>query len=181
MRRLWLTPALAQQIAQHGLEAYPREACGLIGGNGERGLSVMPVANSSPHPEHTFVMDGPGFVHAMRAMSQRGEDMIGIYHTHPHGDPIPSPVDIREAHYPDTIYVVVGLKNRQARLGAWHIRAGQVDLVELIVGDQPPPPPIKPISRTQVVAMVLGMILAFIFVLGLALALLPPAPPIPTR
>jgi proteasome lid subunit RPN8/RPN11 len=181
MRRLWLSPELAQQIAQHGLEDYPREACGLIGGVGERALSITPVQNISPNPEHAFVMDGAGFTKAVFGMNKRGESLIGIYHTHPYGDHLPSPVDVREAHYPDTAYVVIGLQRRQPRFSAWRIHGGQVEPVELFISEAAPPPAAPPMSRVQVRLTLLAIILGFIFVIVLALSLLPPAPPIPTQ
>jgi proteasome lid subunit RPN8/RPN11 len=181
MRRLWLTPDLAKQIAQHGLEDYPREACGLIGGAGERALSITRVANISPNAEHAFEMDGAGFINAVYALNRRDEALIGIYHTHPHGDHLPSPVDVQEAQYPDTAYVVVGLKNRRPQLSAWNIKHSMVEPVELIISEVEPEPAPRPLSQAEQRLVVIAMILAFIFVIVLALSLLPPAPPIPTR
>jgi len=181
MRRLWLTPELAQLIAQHGLEDYPHEACGLIGGVNEQALSVSRIKNISDKPEHAFLMDGAEFTKTMFEFSKRGEVLIGIYHTHPHGDHLPSRTDVQEAQYPDTAYVVVGLKQRQPRLSAWQIRNGLAEPIDIIVSETEPPPALAPMSRAQVRANIIALVFSFIFLIVLALSLLPPAPPIPTR
>lgn len=181
MRRLWLTPELAKLIAEHGLEDYPHEACGLIGGVGEQARSIARVKNVSEKPEHTFVMDGAEFIKAMFEFNKGGEALIGIYHTHPHGDHLPSQVDMREAQYPDAAYVVVGLKNRQPKLSAWEIRNGLAEPIDIIISETEPTPAPPAMSRAQVRANVIALVFSFIFVIVLALSLLPPAPPIPTR
>jgi proteasome lid subunit RPN8/RPN11 len=52
--------------------------------------------------------------------------IIGVYHSHPAGDPVPSPSDIAEAMYPDWIYVIVGLRSGRARVRGFRIRAKRV-------------------------------------------------------
>jgi proteasome lid subunit RPN8/RPN11 len=59
--------------------------------------------------------------------------IIGVYHSHPLGDPVPSPTDIAEAMYPDWIYVIVGLKGGRARVGAFSLRAARVRVVPIRV------------------------------------------------
>lgn len=47
---------------------------------------------------------------AQRAMRERGEKLIAIYHSHPRDvEPIPSNTDVERAFYPSAIYFIVGL------------------------------------------------------------------------
>jgi proteasome lid subunit RPN8/RPN11 len=39
-------------------------------------------------------------------MEAQGLEMVGIYHSHPHGPDSPSPTDIAEAYYPDAVYLI---------------------------------------------------------------------------
>ena len=46
-----------------------------------------------------------------KAMRQRGQRMIGVYHSHTATAAYPSPVDVQLAISPDISYVLVSLKN----------------------------------------------------------------------
>ncbi len=52
--------------------------------------------------------------------------IIGVYHSHPAGNPVPSRSDIAEAMYPDWTYVIVGLRHGRARVRGFRIRAERV-------------------------------------------------------
>jgi len=178
--RLWLTPAQADSIGRHALDERPQEACGLIAGIGEQAHEIIPMANVADEPQHQFRLDDEQFTKTMFDLERAGLSLIGIYHSHPSGDPIPSQIDIREAAYPDTAYVIVGLRDSGARLAAWDIRILEVNPVELYVGINPPPPQDPPLSRAEKTAIIVAAVVAFIFMLILSLSLLPPAPIIMT-
>jgi proteasome lid subunit RPN8/RPN11 len=63
--------------------------------------------------------------------------ILGVYHSHPSGLAYPSKTDIREAYYPDWIYVVIGLRGRP-RIAAFEIADGTVRPAR-IVSDATPP------------------------------------------
>ena len=61
---------------------------------------------------------------------------LGIFHSHPAGPPGPSPTDIAQAAYPDSIYVVISLQNTPPSVRAFRIVDGQVTEVKLdILGE----------------------------------------------
>lgn len=46
---------------------------------------------------------------AQRLMRERGERLLGIYHSHPdEADPTPSATDVRVAYYTEAVYFIVG-------------------------------------------------------------------------
>ena len=59
---------------------------------------------------------------AFHDMDDRGEELLGIYHSHPASQPYPSPTDRVESHYPDAIYVLVSLRAAEPELRAFRIR-----------------------------------------------------------
>lgn len=180
MEALWLTHEQAETIAAQARAEAPREACGLIAGVDERALEVVPIANAASDPLHHYHMDEAQMTRALLDFERRGLTLIGIYHSHPQGDPIPSSVDIRQATYPDTAYLIVGLKGTEPQLAAWSMRAGHVERVDLHIGfDAPAERPTR-LSRAQIAAIVLSAVLAFVLMLTLSLSLLPPAPVIVT-
>jgi proteasome lid subunit RPN8/RPN11 len=175
---VWLTRAQAQAIVRHARADFPREACGLLVGRGDRVVEVIPVANAATDPLRAYVMEPRALASALSRLDPQGLELIAFYHSHPHGDPIPSSTDKALATYPNTPYLIVGLKGGQARMSAWLLRPGQVDEVPLHVGDNPPPAAPRA-SRAQRVAILLSAIVAFILLIVVSLSLLPPAPPIP--
>jgi proteasome lid subunit RPN8/RPN11 len=177
---LWLTHDQADQISAHARAEAPREACGLIAGTDGRALDIVPVANAAADPLHHYLMDPAQMTRAMLGFERRGLGLIGIYHSHPHSDPIPSPVDVRQAAYPDTTYLIVGLKHPESQLAAWSIRAGAVERVDLHIGFEGPPELPRSLSRAQIAAIVLSAVLVVALMLALSLSLLPPAPVIVT-
>ncbi len=176
---LWLTEPLARQIVQCALDDAPDETCGLIAGLGGRAQIILPVRNMAADARVHYEMDHAALVQAMFEIEHRGLELIGIFHSHPNGEPIPSQTDIRLANYPDLIHVIVGLTGEAPRLAGWVIRPTEVEPVVLHIGFSKPPVQAPPLSKSHKTAIVIGAILAFAFMIVVSLSLLPPAPVIP--
>jgi proteasome lid subunit RPN8/RPN11 len=73
-------------------------------------------------------MDGPEFAAAMIGCEF---EPLGIFHSHPAGPPVPSPTDIAEAAYPDSVYVVISLQTLPPSVRAFTIVEGQVTEVQI--------------------------------------------------
>ena len=59
---------------------------------------------------------------AQRQMRERGEELLGIYHSHPRSaEPVPSETDVRQAYYPQAVYFIVGLAGPQPVIRAFRI------------------------------------------------------------
>lgn len=57
---------------------------------------------------------------------------LGIYHSHPHSENIPSPTDIARAYYPDAVYFIISSQARAPKpIRAFRIRDDEV--IELVV------------------------------------------------
>ena len=120
---LKLNNSQTNEIIAHARAAAPHECCGLIGGTSEgsaqtiyrlRNLAANPLVTYEAAPEDLFA--------AQRAMRERGEHLLAIYHSHPRSaDPIPSETDVRLAYYPSAVYLIVGLGNSEPRLNAFRI------------------------------------------------------------
>ena len=54
----------------------------------------------------------------MKAIDQSGEDLIGIFHSHPQGLAVPSETDISQAYYPQATYVILARYNEKG----WYMR-----------------------------------------------------------
>ncbi len=90
--------------------ALPREACGLLGGRmtGARiEIEVLePVANTSPDPRR-FALDPAGMLIAEDRIDDAGLRVVGVMHSHPAGEAVPSPTDLDDAagFDPDSAFV----------------------------------------------------------------------------
>jgi proteasome lid subunit RPN8/RPN11 len=117
-----------QMVAQARADA-PLETCGLLDGRDDRVERVLPTPNVLRSPVE-YRMDGQAFADAMIACHF---DPLAIYHSHPAGPPAPSPTDIAQAFYPDSIYVIISLAQAPPSVRAFRIVQGQVTEVELEV------------------------------------------------
>lgn len=179
MQVLWLTHAQAQAIVDHARQSAPVEACGLIAGRGSRAWQVLPLDNVAQNPQKTYLIDAGQLAQAVRAFEGQGLSVIGIYHSHPSGDPIPSHADLQEAHLPHTAYVIVGLRHNRADFAAWILHRQRARRIVLHVGSIPPDVAQADFSPAQQIALALSVVLAVTILLVLSIHLLPPAPPLP--
>jgi len=89
----------------HVRRCTPEEACGLLGGEADKAHYVLPINNIARSPER-FRMDPLQQVEALMQIDERGDQLVGIYHSHPSGPATPSELDIKEAAYPEAAYLI---------------------------------------------------------------------------
>ncbi len=119
-------PLYAEMMA-HVLSNSSQEMCGLLAGRTGVVDREWPVPNAL-HSPVAFRMDGPEFGAAMIGCEF---EPLGIFHSHPAGPPVPSPTDIAEAAYPESIYVVISLQTTPPSVRAFTIVDEQVSEVKL--------------------------------------------------
>ena len=135
MDALRLPRTIANEILTQASTHPDTEVCGLLGGVGDTVRSCLPVPNVSPDAHCRYVMDPAGQIDALRNMRNAGDDLVAIYHSHPEGLATPSVTDIREANYPDAVYLIVSLGIRGVlEMAAFRIDGAGVHdvLLELI-------------------------------------------------
>ena len=110
------------EIVAHAQQTSPHECCGLIGGDDARTQTVYSLRNVATDPLVTYEAAPEDLFAAQRAMRDRGEQLLAIYHSHPRSnDPQPSETDIRLAYYPSAVYFIVGLGDEEPCLRAFRI------------------------------------------------------------
>lgn len=103
---------LFEAMLAHVQGAKPEEACGLIAGLDGRATQLYPVENQL-HSANEYEMEPVAQIKAMLALEAEGWEMLGIYHSHPHGPAMPSMTDLARAYYPDAQYVIISLQDSQ--------------------------------------------------------------------
>jgi [CysO sulfur-carrier protein]-S-L-cysteine hydrolase len=112
MASVILPRPLVNQLLHHAQMNAKREVCGLIGARDSVPTHCYPVGNIAPSPEREFFMDPQGQIRAMRRMRERGEELFGIYHSHPETSPLPSASDLAQAAYPNVLYLIISLSTK---------------------------------------------------------------------
>lgn len=106
----------------HAREVEPEECCGMIGGRQGRSQTIYRFRNIARDPEVSYEAAPEHLFAAQRAMRERGETLLGIYHSHPRAQmPRPSPTDVRLAYYPSAIYFIIGLNAGKTTMRAFRI------------------------------------------------------------
>lgn len=106
----------------HAREASPEECCGLLGGRGARAESVYRLRNVANEAAVAYEAAPEDLFAAQRRMRASGEELLGIYHSHPRSsDPVPSQTDVKLAFYPSAVYFIVGLGGAEPTLRAFRI------------------------------------------------------------
>jgi [CysO sulfur-carrier protein]-S-L-cysteine hydrolase len=122
-----LTESQHRTIVASAYDGYPDEACGLFVGPTANGEPTGVISEARPCRNEAksslvYRIDGRDQLAAMRAAEERGEELVGCWHSHTHTDPYPSPTDVAQAKwYPDWIYVLVSLKYDAPVLRAYRI------------------------------------------------------------
>jgi proteasome lid subunit RPN8/RPN11 len=104
----------------HGEETYPHECCGvLLGSFSDDGNRVVTRAarcgNTRTDSAHNRYNIDPGeLVRIQREGRERGEDIVGFYHSHPDHPAQWSSTDFAEAHWIGCSYVITSIENGKA-------------------------------------------------------------------
>ncbi len=109
-------------LAQSSPEA---EVCGLISAKNGRPNHCVAIANTADQPQRLFAMDSKQQIDALRRMRNQGEELFGIFHSHPHSPAIPSSTDLDQAGYPEALYLIVSLNTRGVlEMRGYYLRDG---------------------------------------------------------
>lgn len=106
-----LSAALHDEMIAHCRSRYPKEACGILAGMDETVEQVYRMTNVEDSPIG-YSMDPKEQLQIEKQMRQRGQRMVGIFHSHTSSDAYPSSVDVSLAISPDISYVLVSLTDQ---------------------------------------------------------------------
>lgn len=111
---------LYADLRRHGEETYPHECCGVLLGrfedDGSRSVSRVARAGNTRRdsPHNRYHIDPKELIRIQREGRERGEDIVGFYHSHPDHPAMWSPTDLAEAHWFGCSYVISSVENGKA-------------------------------------------------------------------
>jgi proteasome lid subunit RPN8/RPN11 len=109
-------------LRQHGEETYPHECCGILLGriddDGTRVVTSIARAGNTrtDSPQNRYHIDPKELIRIQREGRNRGEDIIGFYHSHPDHPAQWSQTDLAEAHWFGCSYVITRVAEGKADL-----------------------------------------------------------------
>lgn len=109
-------------LRQHGEQTYPHECCGVLLGHFEDDgaktvARVVACANTrSDSPHNRYHIDPRELIRIQREGRERGEDIVGFYHSHPDHPAQWSSTDLAEAHWFGCSYVITSLEKGRATI-----------------------------------------------------------------
>lgn len=110
--------AQLDEMLAHARAARPAECCGLLGGREGVGQTVYRLRNIAPDKNVAYDGDPQDLCAAQRVMRSRGEQLLGVYHSHPRERaPVPSESDVRLAYHPSAIYFIIGIDDGGGEAG----------------------------------------------------------------
>jgi proteasome lid subunit RPN8/RPN11 len=104
------TIRVARQILAKMLEESLRnpahESCGLLAGRYAVITAILPATNALASPTAYEIAPRQLFS-LFREIRAQNLELLGLYHSHPTTENIPSPTDISRAYYPDAAYFII--------------------------------------------------------------------------
>jgi proteasome lid subunit RPN8/RPN11 len=123
-----------QRMIGHCLDGLPLEACGLLAGHADtaNATTAYPTGNESASAK-VYRIPSKDLLRADRDAEANGTELIGVFHSHTHTDPYPSPTDIENAPDPGWHYVIVSLRDTAPMVRSYRIVDGAVTEEPVVV------------------------------------------------
>ena len=108
------------EMRRHGERTYPHECCGVMLGrfedDGTKIVSHVVAAGNTREdsPHNRYNIDPKELVRIQREGRERGEDIVGFYHSHPDHPAQWSQTDLAEAHWFGCSYVITAVEKGKA-------------------------------------------------------------------
>lgn len=123
-----------EELRHHGEETYPHECCGVLLGTldadrDQRAVSMaIRCGNTRTDSAHNrYHIDPKELIAAQKLARQRGEDIVGFYHSHPDHPAHWSPTDLAEAHWIGCSYVITAVAQGKAAQTNSFLLAGHTE------------------------------------------------------
>jgi proteasome lid subunit RPN8/RPN11 len=119
-------PAL-EALRRHVEAAFPEEGCGVLLGRsqGTALRAEQAVACANAHPDRRgdrYQIDPRDLARLQRQARDRGQEIVGFYHSHPGGAAHPSATDLDQAHWLGCVYLIAEVRGGQAGAArAWFL------------------------------------------------------------
>jgi len=130
---LAMTKGTFAEMIGHAYDGYPLEACGLLIGRGDKVERFIACTNEAASAR-VYTIPAKELLVADREAEAAGRAIIGVFHSHTHSEPYPSPTDVEQAPDPGWHYVIVSLKRDAPETRSYRIVDNRVAEERISVG-----------------------------------------------
>jgi proteasome lid subunit RPN8/RPN11 len=128
-----ITRELFDEMIAHAREEAPNECCGMVAADDGVATRVFRATNAAASPLR-YELDSADQIRIHNEIWDAGWELGAIYHSHTRSAPYPSQTDINLAHYPEAIYLIVGVAGEEPEIRGFRILdRKRVEEVELEV------------------------------------------------
>jgi proteasome lid subunit RPN8/RPN11 len=118
---------LLNRIIEHARQEYPLEGCGILGGRIGKITDFYPVVNTKKSSS-CYLMEPEEQLRVFQEIEKKGLEVSAIYHSHLHTAAFPSQRDVDNAFYPDSLILIISLKNQEApQIEAFQVGEGRIE------------------------------------------------------
>ena len=124
--------AVRDELVAHCRAGLPAEACGYLVGEPDHVVRFVPLTTAAASPTR-FVLDPHEQLAVERELEAAGETVVGVAHSHPTGDNVPSAVDVADAAQFDPLgaWLHVVVSPRSGSVRAFRIADGGFSELDL--------------------------------------------------
>ncbi|WP_232820471.1 desampylase [Halorussus litoreus] len=145
MPEIVIPESIHDAMVAHARQGTPEEICGILAGTrgnesdsaedsedesasdsdhestDHRVTARYPAENVADSPRTRYEIDPREQLDLMEEVESEDREVVGFYHSHPHGPAQPSATDAAQAAWPGRSYVIVSLADGEngISLGAW--------------------------------------------------------------
>ncbi len=132
MDHISIPQLLWQEILGHLQACYPEEGCGMLSGRDGIVTAVYPITNEL-HSTTRFRFAPREQASIFMEIMSQSDDLLAIFHSHPHSAPYPSVTDRAEHAYPEACALIVSLSDSVPQWGGYMISGGEVTSIDILI------------------------------------------------
>ena len=124
--KLELPKILLAHLFDLARSALPNECVGFLAGISSGQVSaVFPLVNVAGDASRFYAAEPSGVIRALKAIKNQHLELVGIYHSHPRHEAVPSKTDLEKAAW-EVPYLILDVQNAKAR--AWALLDGILEI-----------------------------------------------------
>ena len=123
---LQIPEEILNRIVEHARQEYPLESCGILAGKTGEIAAFYPMTNTEKSSS-CYLMEPEEQFRVFQDIEKKRLEISAIYHSHPHTAAFPSRRDVDCAFYPDSLILIVSLKDKKdPQIEAFQIGEGKI-------------------------------------------------------
>jgi proteasome lid subunit RPN8/RPN11 len=116
--RIILTKGQKENLIQHAKKAFPNESCALLFGKEDANgctVSELFLAENVTKSPINFTISNEELLEGYQLAEQKKLNVIGIFHSHPYSEAVPSPTDKEFMQINPVVWVIFSNKSFDIR------------------------------------------------------------------